>query len=97
MSPLSTRRRASSSRGRMTPAELPMVVILSFMGLLKVITYVSTPRIRHASGVMGHACRLPWMGQGHAAEPIGSGAMGHANLSHGYPLLSRNRLVETTQ
>src|SRR3546814_127557 len=31
-SPLSRRRRASSSLGRMTPAELPMVVFLSFMG-----------------------------------------------------------------
>src|SRR5690606_16320192 len=30
-SPLPRRRRASSSLGRMTPAELPMVVILSFM------------------------------------------------------------------
>src|SRR5690606_22250817 len=32
VSPLPRRRRASSSLGRMTPAELPMAVIFSFMG-----------------------------------------------------------------
>src|SRR5690606_17101172 len=42
-SPLPRRRRASSSLGRMTPAELPMAVILSFMAWASVvITNVTT-------------------------------------------------------
>src|SRR5690606_11849004 len=63
-SPLPRRRRASSSLGRMTPAELPMVVILSFMVgpagvvITDVTTAVRAGQAGSRTRAARHACGL---------------------------------------